>query len=258
MRELAPMLLPNLVLFVLVAGIIVRRFTKSVRGRISVIEICVLILLVLSIRGISKQAERAWSLEEPSVAVFEQAALQADAVVVLTAGIEVYDEQISRTSSESLLRGLRAVAIANEFSLPLVISGGIGGGSDGGAGISEAEALAQDLNTHTRVILETASTSTAENAANTREILVAEGLERVILVTSRLHSRRAVASLRAAGIDVIAYAAATPPIKIEGTDYLPLIGNVADWSRVNYEIVGSLFYLAKGRVGIGDLFRGLD
>jgi len=77
-------------------------------------------------------------------------------------------------------------------------------------------------------------------------------------VTSRLHSRRAVASLRAAGIDVIAYAAATPPIKIEGTDYLPLIGNVADWSRVNYEIVGSLFYLAKGRVGIGDLFRGLD
>lgn len=50
------------------------------------------------------------------------------------------------------------------------------------------------------VILESTSANTYENATNTADIVDARGFERVILVTSALHMRRALATFRSAGV----------------------------------------------------------
>ena len=71
----------------------------------------------------------------------------------------------------------------------------------------EAQAMLQfliDLGVpEDRVLLETRSGTTHENALETARLLAARGIERVLLVTSAEHMRRAEATFRAAGIVLV-------------------------------------------------------
>jgi uncharacterized SAM-binding protein YcdF (DUF218 family) len=74
-------------------------------------------------------------------------------------------------------------------------------------GLSEAAVMAELLETmgvpRSAILLEEQSRNTRENAVNTQSILNAQGLERVLLVTSALHMPRSTAIFAKLGIDVI-------------------------------------------------------
>ncbi len=88
----------------------------------------------------------------------------------------------------------------------LLLSGGKGGGGAGGGGVpSEAEvmrglALAAGV-PEDRLVLETESRSTLENARCSARIMAARGWRRALVVTDAVHLPRALMAFRAAGVE---------------------------------------------------------
>lgn len=100
-----------------------------------------------------------------------------------------------------------------------------------------------------RVLLEGRSSNTRENAVETRRLLADRKIERVLLVTSALHMRRAEATFRALG--VAAVPVATDYEVVTGTsstllDYLPDAGALEGGSRAFKEYLGLLVYRLRG------------
>lgn len=102
-----------------------------------------------------------------------------------------------------------AARVYHAGKAPLVLASG--GGVRGAGAVSEAAAMAQLLAAlgvpPGAVLLEDRSTNTAENARYSAQLLQARGINRVLLVTSALHMRRALAEFAAAGLQ--AHPAAT-------------------------------------------------
>ncbi len=91
------------------------------------------------------------------------------------------------------------------------------------------------------LLLEGESRTTRENALYTRELLAAQRLQRVLLVTSALHMPRAVALFRAAGIDVIPAPTDTEVIPSRthtALDLLPSASALEGSSRAIKELLG--------------------
>lgn len=130
----------------------------------------------------------------------------ADAIVVLGGGI---DPPTSRNPHPDL--GAAADRYWHAFRLwragkapEILISGGMLPWRD--AGLSEAEAavaLLTDLGVPAnRIVLEPASLDTRQNARLSADLLRSRGADRVLLVTSALHMRRALGHFNAAGVEV--------------------------------------------------------
>lgn len=98
------------------------------------------------------------------------------------------------------------------------------------------------------VLLESTSANTYENATNTAEVMQEHGLERVLLVTSAFHMRRALATFRSQGIEAIP--AATDHHVVEGSttllDLLPRAGSLDGSTRAIREYVGYIVYDWRG------------
>ena len=98
------------------------------------------------------------------------------------------------------------------------------------------------------ILLEGRSRNTRENALYTAEILSAEGIDRVLLVTSALHMPRALATFRAAGID--AEPAPTDfevmPEPAHLMRWLPDAEALSDSTRALKEYVGWWVYRWRG------------
>jgi uncharacterized SAM-binding protein YcdF (DUF218 family) len=98
------------------------------------------------------------------------------------------------------------------------------------------------------ILLEGRSRNTRENALFTAEILRAEGMGRVLLVTSALHMARALATFRAAGIDAVP-AATDFEVMPEPTHFirwLPDAEALSDSTRALKEYVGWWVYRWRG------------
>jgi uncharacterized SAM-binding protein YcdF (DUF218 family) len=131
---------------------------------------------------------------------------QKVAMVVLSAGMRTYDQSLpprERLGAAATERVLTASRLWQEQGFGLVILSG--------APPAETEAML-DLMTALRVppgkvVRETRSLNTRENASYSAEILREKGAETVVLVTSASHLRRAVKDFAAAGVTVIPAAA---------------------------------------------------
>lgn len=101
------------------------------------------------------------------------------------------------------------------------------------------------------VLTESNSANTYQNAVNTAALLEAEGLDRVLLVTSALHMRRALATFRSAGVEALP--AATDYRAVEGTttllDWLPSVGALQGSTATIREYVGYTVYWWRGWIG---------
>jgi uncharacterized SAM-binding protein YcdF (DUF218 family) len=100
------------------------------------------------------------------------------------------------------------------------------------------------------ILLEEKARTTSENAAESARLLRARGVKRVLLVTSSIHMRRALASFRAEGLEAIPSAcdalAAGPP-STGPLAWLPAPEALARTHRALKELLGLLYYRATGR-----------
>ena len=144
---------------------------------------------------------------EPALAEVQWAGLaeRAEVIVVLGSGREEADpawgsDQPSVTAIERLRYAAR---LQRASQLPVLISGGLHYGQPPSEAALMAEALQRDFGVPTRW-REERSRTTWENARFSAELLGAEGIRRVVLVTQAGHMSRARWCFERAGLEVVA------------------------------------------------------
>jgi uncharacterized SAM-binding protein YcdF (DUF218 family) len=141
----------------------------------------------------------------------------------------------------------RAARLQRETGLPLLVSGG----KLPDFTLSHAAAMAQALEVDLRVPVrwrEELSRTTAENAVYSARLLKADGIGRVLLVTTAWHMPRALQAFRAAGLDPIAAPTGfAGPANWYWENMLPSAARLQASTWACHEILGRLWYqLANG------------
>ena len=161
-----------------------------------------LMSLPVVVQGTARLLER-----EPAIPPTQWAALaeQAQAIVVLGAGRTRGDpawdaDQPSYIAFERLRYAARLGKVSG---LPIMVSGGMHQGQPPSEAAIAAETLQHDFAMRIRW-QEERSRTTWENAAFSAELLEAEGIDKIVLVTSAAHMARARWSFEKNGITVIA------------------------------------------------------
>jgi uncharacterized SAM-binding protein YcdF (DUF218 family) len=133
----------------------------------------------------------------------------------------------------------------------LVLSGGTAqwSTSDQPEAETMADFLAQAGVPRAAMLLDSDSLTTHENALRTQQILAAHGIRRVLLVTSALHMRRALATFARAGIDAIAAPTDFEAVPRRGASVLQWIPDVSALegsTRALKEYAGLWIYRLQG------------
>ncbi|MNZ67236.1 hypothetical protein D3C78_854750 [compost metagenome] len=175
-----------------------------------------------------------------------QLAAQADAIVVLGAGRERGDpawDYIDQPTGVAMERMRYAAQLAKASGLPLLTSGGLHYGTPPSEAQLMADALQRDLGVSVRW-KEERSRTTWENARMSAQILLPEGVKRVVVVTQAWHMQRSRWSFEQAGFTVI-----PAPVNFLGRDHARPFGgwlpeSKAMWqsSQLLNEAVGLLGY----------------
>ncbi len=177
----------------------------------------------------------------------------ASTVVVLSAGGVTVQARGYTLDQVPWVTALRVVEGARLFALldhpTIIVSGGITDTSPGAR--PEADAMRTALIElgvpADRVVAETESKNTREEAMAIARMLAGQPARPVVLVTSPTHMGRSLAVFRAAGIDAIPSAA---PYKsdhaFERLRWLPTDGGLRLSDSVVYDVAAAVYYRAKG------------
>jgi len=177
----------------------------------------------------------------------------AQAVVVLGAGslnLRLGGQQLPVVSVTTGLRTLEAARVYHLVGSPIVIaSGGVTDGNEGAAPESAAIIRAlRDLGVPAdRIVPESHSKNTRDEAIIVAEMLRERGITRFVMVTSATHMRRSLALFAASGLHPIA--AIAPLASDRGDVRLGLLPDTtAVWvgDDVVYEWAARLYYWWKG------------
>lgn len=177
-------------------------------------------------------------------------ARRADAIVVLGSGRERGDPAwgSDQPTGIGLERQRYAARLAKASGLPVLTSGGLHYGTPP----SEAELMAVSMRDDFDVAVrwkEERSRTTWENAQMSAEILLPEGIKRVVVVTQAWHMPRAVWSFEKAGFSVV-----PAPVGFLGEDNArPLGGWMPEFKSVWQS--GQLLNEAVGQVGYRLFYR---
>ncbi|WP_321863943.1 YdcF family protein [Pseudomonas paraveronii] len=177
-------------------------------------------------------------------------AQHADAIVVLGSGRERGDPAwgSDQPTGIGLERQRYAARLAKASGLPVLTSGGLHYGTPP----SEAELMAMSMRDDFAVTVrwkEERSRTTWENAQMSAEILLPEGIKRVVVVTQAWHMPRAVWSFEKAGFSVV-----PAPVGFLGQDNArPLGGWMPEFKSVWQS--GQLLNEAVGQVGYRLFYR---
>ncbi len=170
---------------------------------------------------------------------------QADAIVILGGGREIGDSawQSDQPSLMAMQRIRYAARLAKASNLPILVSGGLHYGQPPSEAQIMADTLQQDFGVTARW-LEGDSRTTWENAQYSAEILKAEGVQRVVLVTNAWHMPRSRWSYEQFGFAVVS----APVGFLGGANNRPLNGwlpeSKAMWHNTALlnEALGSFMY----------------
>ncbi|POF40435.1 hypothetical protein B0D71_21155 [Pseudomonas laurylsulfativorans] len=189
---------------------------------------------------------------EPPLVRDEWAVLgqRADAIVVLGSGRERGDRAwgADQPTGVGLERQRYAARLAKASGLPVLTSGGLHYGSPP----SEAQMMADSLRDDFGVTVrwqEGRSRTTWENAQFSAEVLLPQGIKRVVLVTQAWHMSRAVWSFRKAGFEVVP----APVGFLSGDNARPLGGWMPEFKAIWQN--GQLMNEAVGQVGYSLFYR---
>jgi uncharacterized SAM-binding protein YcdF (DUF218 family) len=98
-----------------------------------------------------------------------------------------------------------------------------------------------------RIVVESASRETHENAVRSAAILQRLPANAVVLVTSAVHMRRSMGAFRAAGIDAVPAIAPDSWFQIDGSERLTPSNHALYFSgRVVHELLGLPYYRLRG------------
>lgn len=145
-------------------------------------------------------------------------------------------------------RLVHAVALYRAGKAPVVLV--TGGGIEGArTEAQQMKDLLEVMGVPARdILLENDSRNTHDNAVHTAQILRAEGMQRVLLVTSAYHMRRSLALFAAQGVDVIPaptdYQRLVTPHLLP--EWLPAVSNLYQSTEALHEIVGYWVYRWQG------------
>jgi uncharacterized SAM-binding protein YcdF (DUF218 family) len=155
--------------------------------------------------------------------------------------------------SESMYRCLCASRLYHQAkACPVIVSGGKSDPSQPGPPCSrvmrnflvELGVKESDLN------VEDSSRTTYENAVESRKLLEARGIQKIVLVTDAAHMVRAAGCFRRQGLEVVPAAchhqATSYTFGME--DLVPSVGSLRGSQRVWHEWIGLLWYWLRGRV----------
>jgi uncharacterized SAM-binding protein YcdF (DUF218 family) len=149
-----------------------------------------------------------------------------------------------------LSRALEAARVYTLIEPDWVISsGGIvkPGMPDLSPAIAMKEALERLGVPASRIIVKDEAVDTHDEALNVARVVSSLGVQHVVLVTSAIHMRRALATLRAAGVPAIpAPARERRPVPFFRLPFLPTEIALYESSHVAHELLGYLYYGLKG------------
>ncbi|MFK0089013.1 YdcF family protein [Pseudomonas sp. NPDC090755] len=134
-----------------------------------------------------------------------QLATRADAIVILGAGRERGDpawDQLDQPTGVGMERMRYAAQLAKASGLPVLTTGGLHFGSPPSEAQLMADALQRDLGVNVRW-KEERSRTTWENAQMSAEMLLPQGIKRVVVVTQAWHMQRSRWSFEQAGFEVV-------------------------------------------------------
>jgi uncharacterized SAM-binding protein YcdF (DUF218 family) len=245
------LLLPPGIILVLLA--IAFLLVRGTLGRL-LLFVAWSLLLLMSLPGLA--VPLIGTLERyPALDPARVAELQADAIVVLGAGVySDAPEYGGHTVSGNSLKRIRYAAwLHHRTGLPVYISGGAGEMAPG-------PAMAQVLQDEYGVPvagLERNSRNTRENAELTAPMLRADGVRRVLLVTQAWHMPRAVDAYQRAGVDVVAAPTyfitrdvkrASSTWRDHYTDWLPQASALQVSYYAMHELIGQVYYRLRALV----------
>jgi uncharacterized SAM-binding protein YcdF (DUF218 family) len=204
-RHVAFFVLPSNILMLLgLAGavLLLTRFNRA--GRI----LAIASLVLLAIAGFSPLSNALLSLLEDRFPPWQASGSDPAGMIVLGGAItpDVSAARRETALNEAAERLTAAVALARRYPNARIV---YSGGDPGLPSTIEAEWAAQLFDRlgvpRDRMLLETRSRSTAENASFTKELLAPKAGERWLLVTSAAHMPRAIGAFRAVSFPVEAY-----------------------------------------------------
>lgn len=205
-----------------------------------------------------------WLLATPGVAGVLSAGLAApyqplqeerpaDAIIVLGGGASAYRAEAGRLDVLSQASALRALEGARLYELLgpewVIVSGGLGRDPE----IPESEPLREaliDLGVPPdRILMESVSSDTHEQAVHLATIVGERGLGDLVLVTSPSHMRRALLSFEEAGLTAVpspAAAESMDPSRPGLPFWLPSIEGLSDSLTASREYLALAYYWVRG------------
>jgi len=189
---------------------------------------------------------------EPALGLEEWATLaqRADAIVVLGSGRERGDSAwgADQPTGVGLERQRYAARLAKASGLPILTSGGLHYGTPPTEAKLMADSLLDDFGVTVRW-QEGRSRTTWENAQFSAEMLLPQGIKRVVVVTQAWHMPRSVWSFKQAGFEVV-----PAPVGFLGVDNArPLGGWMPEFKSIWQS--GQLLNEAVGQVGYSLFYR---
>lgn len=229
-RLLAELLLPPFSTFLL----LLLAFVLRGRWRRTSLGLAVLATLLhfgLALTGVGNALRAPWPVLPERI---EPPYAQAEAIVVLGGGrVLAAPEWGGDTASGNTLRRVRyAAKLHRQTGLPILVSGGRPGGE---GSLTEAAIMRDILQDEFQVPVrwvEDRAEDTRDNARFSAELLRADGVARIHLVTTESHMPRALQDFRAAGLQPnpmpIEFAREPPPTAM---DWLPTAQGLF-WVRI--------------------------
>ncbi|MGV6857536.1 MAG: YdcF family protein [bacterium] len=213
------------------------------------------LLLALSLGGI-------WAFSTPLVSFFLLDRLQdrypplidippqADSIVVLGSGREVFRNEFSReldVTMHELMRVRYAAYLTKKTGLPVITSGGRPLGGKMSEALLMKEVLQSEFGVQS-VIPEGESSTTYENARFSKKVLEEHGLSAPLVVTEYSHMARAILSFNLNGVTAFAAPTArdTPDLTEKGVWAVLPQGSAMERSqRALHEWFGRIWYKLK-------------